>query len=141
MSSAASLQNQSTSRVAKPVRFFARPDAIWTLLYLLLMACTGAFFMADTVDYVQAAVLRDQGINYVFWDFRHLFWRPLGWLLLHISKWFIHYDNLADARSMNSGLTQTPKSGPNFLPLAFSRVGITRVSAVPGKTVLRKTTR
>jgi len=100
MSSAASLQNQSTSRVAKPVRFFARPDAIWTLLYLLLMACTGAFFMADTVDYVQAAVLRDQGINYVFWDFRHLFWRPLGWLFLHFSKWFVHYDDMADARSM-----------------------------------------
>jgi len=48
----------------------------------------GAYFMADTVDYVSAVSLHDRGINYVFWDFRHLFWRPLGWVFLHfLSPW------------------------------------------------------
>ena len=42
---------------------------------------------------------------------------------------------------MNSGFTHTPKSLPMRLPLAFSRVGITMVTAVPGSTVLRSTTR
>ncbi len=56
----------------------------WTLAYAVLAWFTRAYFMADTVDYVSAVYLHDQGINYVFWDFRHLFWRPLGWLLLHL---------------------------------------------------------
>ncbi len=45
--------------------------------------------MADTVDYVSAVYLHDQGINYVFWDFRHLFWRPLGWVFLHLFGGFL----------------------------------------------------
>lgn len=56
----------------------------WTLVYAILAWLTGSYFMADTVDYVSSVYLHDRGINYVFWDFRHLFWRPLGWVLLHL---------------------------------------------------------
>jgi len=56
----------------------------WAVAYAILAWCTAASFMADTVDYVTAVYLHDQGVNYVFWDFRHLFWRPLGWVLLHL---------------------------------------------------------
>jgi len=60
----------------------------WTAAYVVLTWSTGAYFMADTVDYVSAVSLHDRGINYVFWDFRHLFWRPLGWVFLHfLSPW------------------------------------------------------
>lgn len=55
----------------------------WTIAYAILTWFTRAYFMADTVDYVSAVYLHDQGINYVFWDFRHLLWRPLGWVFLH----------------------------------------------------------
>ena len=58
--------------------------AAWTVAYAVLAWFTGAYFMADTVDYASSVYQHDQGINYVFWDFRHLFWRPLGWVLLHL---------------------------------------------------------
>lgn len=56
----------------------------WTLAYAATAWFTRAYFMADTVDYVSAVTLHDRGIDYVFWDFRHLSWRPLGWVFLHI---------------------------------------------------------
>lgn len=99
MSSTAILKNYPTTNPSRWKKHFSRADAIWAGIYVLLMSWTGAFFMADTVDYVQAAVVRDQGINYVFWDFRHLFWRPLGWVAFHYSKAFVHYEGMADARA------------------------------------------
>jgi hypothetical protein len=73
-------------------RWWHSPNLPWILAYVLVASFTGAFFMADTVDYVAAAyrhnpaLLPDQGVNYLdyFWDFRHLLWRPLGWGLLHL---------------------------------------------------------
>jgi len=62
---------------------------VWILLYAVLTCVTGAYFMADTVDYVAAVYQYDHGINFVFWDFRHLFWRPLGWVLLHLVNPFL----------------------------------------------------
>jgi hypothetical protein len=56
----------------------------WIAAYTILALLTRAYFMADTVDYVSAVYLHDRGVNYLFWDFRHLFWRPLGWILLHL---------------------------------------------------------
>jgi len=56
----------------------------WIAAYAILAWLTRAYFMADTVDYVAAVYLHDRGVNYLFWDFRHLFWRPLGWTLLHL---------------------------------------------------------
>ena len=52
------------------------------IVYLLATALTGAFFMADTADYVESVLRYERGANYYFWEFGHLYWRPLGWLLL-----------------------------------------------------------
>ena len=62
---------------------------LWIFVYTFLTFVTNAYFMADTVDYVAAVYKYDQGINYVFWDFRHLFWRPLGWVVLHLVNPFL----------------------------------------------------
>lgn len=48
-------------------------------LYLLVSVFTGAWFMADTVDYVDSVVNHTE-----FWEFGHLLWRPIGWLALKI---------------------------------------------------------
>src|SRR5215469_475528 len=76
-----------------------RSTAIWVTMYVLLTSITGAFFMADTVDYVASVLRHEQGVNSVFWDFRHLFWRPFGWVLFHYSKLAVHYVGWADARA------------------------------------------
>ena len=46
----------------------------------------------------------------------------------------------AEPSRRNSGLLQTPKSTPTFLPENSSNVGITTLCIVPGKIVLRMTT-
>jgi hypothetical protein len=55
----------------------------WSLAYALVSFCTGAYFMADTVDYVAAVQSYDHGNHGSLWEFGHLFWRPFGWILLH----------------------------------------------------------
>ncbi len=44
-------------------------------MHLLATSLTTPHFMGDTADYVASIV---RGIE--FWEFGHLFWRPLGWL-------------------------------------------------------------
>src|SRR5271154_2054173 len=46
------------------------------LVYLLATLLTGAQFWGDSIDYAEG-ILDHRN----FWDFGHLFWRPLGWLL------------------------------------------------------------
>ncbi len=46
------------------------------LAYPIATALTGAHFWGDSVDYAEGALDGNH-----FWDFGHLFWRPLGWLL------------------------------------------------------------
>lgn len=41
--------------------------------------------MGDTFDYAQAMVARAAGRDYFFWEFGHLLWRPLGYVLFRIS--------------------------------------------------------
>src|SRR5579864_7065909 len=80
-------------------RLSQRSTLIWVAIYILITSVTGAFFMADTVDYVSSVLRHEQGINFGFWDFRHLFWRPLGWVLFHYSKSLVNYADEADARA------------------------------------------
>jgi hypothetical protein len=54
----------------------ALPPALAVITYAVATWATNAHFMADTADYVDG-VLRGSE----FWEFGHLFWRPLGWLL------------------------------------------------------------
>src|SRR5262249_58486488 len=58
-----------------PVRTYGWAVAV----YLLATAATGAYFWGDSLDY--AIELRS---NLRWWEFGHLFWRPLGALLAAI---------------------------------------------------------
>jgi hypothetical protein len=64
-----------------PVRDL-RPYITWSAVYAVLTCLTAAYFMADTVDYVTDVYNYELGIRYRLWEFGHLFWRPLGWILL-----------------------------------------------------------
>jgi hypothetical protein len=54
------------------------------LLYTAAGILTSAYFMGDTVDYAQALVARASGGDYLFWEFGHLLWRPVGYVLFRI---------------------------------------------------------
>ncbi len=49
--------------------------------YIITTLVTTANWQGDTVDYVESIALFNRGVNHYMWDFAHLFWRPLGWLL------------------------------------------------------------
>jgi len=53
-------------------------------IYIVATMLTDAFFMADTLDYVNSieSYLRADYSN--FWEFGHLFWRPLGLILFKL---------------------------------------------------------
>ena len=57
--------------------------------------------MGDTVDYTQAIVLQAVGRDYLFWEFGHLLWRPLGYILFRVSipvtRHFVGQDAMASA--------------------------------------------
>src|SRR5271157_3803919 len=72
-------RNNSAVPGESPIRLIG-----WIAAYTLLSWFTRAYFMADTVDYASSVYLHDHGVNYLFWDFRHLFWKPFGWVLLHL---------------------------------------------------------
>jgi hypothetical protein len=55
-------------------------------VYVLATLVTVGYFMADTADYVDSIVAFTLGRNYDFWEFGHLFWRPLGWLLYVVCR-------------------------------------------------------
>jgi hypothetical protein len=59
--------------------------ALCVLLYLVASFFTRAYFMGDTVDYSQSIVLQAVGRDYLFWEFGHLLWRPLGYILFRVS--------------------------------------------------------
>ena len=48
-------------------------------VYVLVTLFVRAHFMADTADYVGSVVAYDTGRQTDFWEFGHLFWRPLLW--------------------------------------------------------------
>jgi hypothetical protein len=64
----------------------ARSYGLVIAVYVLATVVTNAHFMADTVDYVDSIVAFIGGRNYDFWEFGHLFWRPLGWLVFICCK-------------------------------------------------------
>lgn len=50
------------------------------VFYAVMIAVTDAHFMADTADYVDSIAEHARGVDYHFWEFGHLLWRPLGWV-------------------------------------------------------------
>jgi hypothetical protein len=65
---------------------FFRENGIGLLGYFLATLFTNAHFMADTADYVESIVAYNGGQYYEFWEFGHVLWRPLGWVLLRASN-------------------------------------------------------
>lgn len=73
-------------------RIFADTGRVWLRryglvvgAYLLATWLTDPYFMGDTWAYVESVLAHQQGFDYLntansFWEFGHLFWRPLGWL-------------------------------------------------------------
>ncbi len=55
----------------------------WLVLtvYLVVTLLTAAHFMADTNDYAYAVAAYHAGRYHDFWEFGHLLWVPLGWVL------------------------------------------------------------
>lgn len=51
------------------------------LTYVIATLVTGANWLGDTVDYVESIVLFSRGVDHWMWDFAHLLWRSLGWVL------------------------------------------------------------
>src|SRR5262245_49633134 len=49
------------------------------IVYILATTLTGAYFMGDTVDYVDSIITGSQ-----FWEFGHLLWRPIGQVLFQL---------------------------------------------------------
>src|ERR1700722_9639465 len=56
----------------------------WVAVYVVVAQLTGAFFMADTVDYGTDVYHRFYAPPRTFWDIGQLLWRPLGWVLFRI---------------------------------------------------------
>jgi hypothetical protein len=63
-----------------------RQNSAVVLAYLLSTLFTGAYFSGDTSDYVQSIVAYNRGEYYEFWEFGHVLWRPLGWLLTRATE-------------------------------------------------------
>lgn len=64
----------------------ARSYVLVVTVYVVTTILTNAYFMADTPDYVDSIVAFAGGRYYDFWEFGHLFWRPLGWFLYVVCK-------------------------------------------------------
>src|SRR6266496_5908505 len=54
------------------------------LVYLLATWFTNPWLMGDTVDYADSVLAYEHGRFLQFWEFGHLFWRPLGWFIYRI---------------------------------------------------------
>ena len=50
-------------------------------VYLLATQVTDAFFMGDANDYVESILVHRRGYDLHFWEFGHLLWRPVGWVM------------------------------------------------------------
>ena len=79
---------RGSDRAAQPslsLRFFLSPPLCLSIFYAVLTVLTVAIFQADTPDYEESVLKYSGGRDLVFWDFGHLLWRPLVWLLLQAS--------------------------------------------------------
>lgn len=69
------------------------------LFYIAAVVLTDGRYWGDTSDYVDSVLAYAEGRNYRFWDFGHLFWRPLGWFV-----WNTFFDT-TDQGSMRTSAT------------------------------------
>jgi len=75
------MKSENEDSAARLKRWLRQSGAV-VLAYLLATFFTNAHFEGDTGDYVESIVAYTRGQYYQFWEFGHVLWRPLGWLLL-----------------------------------------------------------
>jgi hypothetical protein len=63
---------------------FPRRYGLLIVVYLLATGFTNPWLMGDTVDYASSISAFQNGRYLAFWEFGHLLWRPLGWLVFRI---------------------------------------------------------
>jgi hypothetical protein len=74
----------TSSRLTPLLQWFRRFGLV-AGVYVAATLTTSAYWMGDTVDYVESIVQFSHGVNHWMWDFAHLLWRPLGWVLASLS--------------------------------------------------------
>jgi hypothetical protein len=76
--------NSRSSPVAMAVKdCFRKPIYFWVVaFYVGITSLTKAPFQGDTPYYILDVVNYSGGRSFEFWDFGHLLWRPLIWVLL-----------------------------------------------------------
>lgn len=57
------------------------PYIFGAIIFVAAIIFTDAAYWGDSADYVDSVVNFQQGGNYHFWEFGHLFWRPVGWFV------------------------------------------------------------
>ena len=70
------------------------------LLYAAILSVTHYVYFGDTTGYVQNILLFDRNPGagrIVLWDFGHLLWRPLGWLLFRIFGGMVRYTKTGES--------------------------------------------
>lgn len=92
---------------------FAGRGGVWLRRYGLVAGAylaatwlTDPYFMGDTWAYVESVLAHQQGFDHLhttnsFWEFGHLYWRPLGWLayvtLRPLTSLWVGADDYANA--------------------------------------------
>jgi hypothetical protein len=62
------------------------PYALISAVYIFATGLTSSFSPGDTSDYVASILEQTRGGSPDFWDFGHLLWRPLGWIIFRVSR-------------------------------------------------------
>lgn len=89
----------SDIKVVRPWRNALRRVAPVALVYFFATLLTDAYFMADTADYVDSIAAHAGGVYYDYWEFGHLFWRPVGWLCFKVGSLFVIPTGAAEMRA------------------------------------------
>lgn len=107
-------KNTNTSPLGKYFYFSV------ALVYLIAIVLTDGHYWGDSADYVDSVISYEQGDYYHFWDFGHLFWRPLGWAI-----WSIFVDQ-TNEELLRMGITsafQTLVHGAGLISvILFTRI-------------------
>ena len=69
---------------SQSVTKWLRENSLVIVVYLLATWFTNPWLMGDTVDYADSVLAYEHGRVLQFWEFGHLFWRPLAWVLYRI---------------------------------------------------------
>src|SRR5215510_1250361 len=73
------MDQKTHGRLRRPVDWL-RNHGFIVAVYVFATWFTKPWLMGDTTDYVDSIFAHQQGRYLQFWEFGHLFWRPLGWL-------------------------------------------------------------